>query len=148
MTTDIIKQALKVMETTFKGGEWTLKNSESAKDYCRLQVGASKDEIFSVLFLDNKLKNIDFKTFFYGTINECAIHLRPLVRHALECNAANMIFVHNHPSGDCVPSQADIDLTTRFAKFFKEINITVIDHIIVSPLGALSMCETGYFNGP
>ena len=144
---DIIKQALKVMESDFKGGDWTLNSSERVKDFCRLQIGSSKDEVFSVLFLDNKLKNIDFKTFFCGTINECHIHLRPIVRHALECNAASIILVHNHPSGNCKPSDSDIRITKEFKDFFKQINCNVIDHIIVSPLEALSFRESGEFFG-
>ena len=140
----IIKKALKVMESDFKGGDWSLNASEKVKDFCRLQIGNSKDEIFAVLFLDQQLKNLDFKTFFYGTVNECSVHLRPIVRHALEINAANLILVHNHPSGDCKPSTSDIEITKKFKDFFKELNCTVVDHIIVSPINAVSLAELGH----
>lgn len=139
----LIKQALKVMESEFKGGEWLLNSSEKAKDFCRLKIGNSKDEVFAVLFLDSHLKNLDFKIFFYGTVSECAVHLRPIVRHALDINAAKIVLVHNHPSGDCKPSDADIKLTKQFKTFLDAIDCELVDHIIVSPIDAVSLKETG-----
>ena len=141
---DIIKQALKVMESEFKGGEWLLNSSQLAKDFCRLQIGNEKDEVFAVLFLDSQLKNLGFKIFFYGTVNECSIHLRPIVRHALELNAAKMILVHNHPSGNSTPSESDIHVTKDFVKFFRKINCDILDHLIVSPIGVCSLNELGH----
>ena len=53
--------------------------------------------------MDNRNRKLDFKVFFRGTVNECSVHLRPITRHALEVNAAKLILVHNHPSGNCKP---------------------------------------------
>ena len=140
---NIIKQALQVMESEFTQADWTLNKSELAKDFCRLQIGAEKDEVFSVLFLDNHNCKLDFKTFFHGTINECNIYLRPIVRHGLEINAAKVILVHNHPSGNCTPSDADVALTREFKTVLDKLQLKLIDHIIVSPTGTASLCELG-----
>jgi DNA repair protein RadC len=66
-----------------------------------------------------------------------------VVKAALACNAGGMIFTHNHPSGLAEPSQADILLTENLKNALVLIDVRVLDHLIVSATGAVSMAERG-----
>lgn len=139
----IIQKALKVMESEFKQGTDKLNSSKLTVDYCRLQLGMEKDEVFAVLFMDNHFKMLSFEIFFRGTVNQSGVFMRPIARKMLELNAAKMILVHNHPSGDTTPSNADINITREFKKIFDALDCQVVDHIIVSSTGSYSMMEKG-----
>lgn len=129
------------MESDFKEKDAQFSCSDKVKDYCRLQLALEPDEIFSILFLDNNNKLIEFNKMFRGTVNQSNVFLRPIVRKALELNASKVIFSHNHPSGNCKPSEEDIIITEEFTKFLKQIDIQVLDHIVVSQVDAVSMKE-------
>lgn len=139
----IIKKALKVMEDSFEGGGEKINTSGLVMDYCRLQLGAEKDEVFAVLFMDNSLRLLKFERFFTGTVNQSAVYMRPIARRMLELNACKMILVHNHPSGITKPSESDIKLTRDFKKVFDALDCQIVDHIIVSALEVTSMANSG-----
>ena len=61
----------------------------------------------------------------------------------LELQASALIAIHDHPSGDPSPSRADIDMTGRLRDALKTIEVTLIDHVIVTPTGSLSFQERG-----
>ena len=69
-------------------------------------------ELFALLLLDTKHRVIGFRELFRGTLDSASVYPREVVKIALEYNAAAVILVHNHPSGDPEPSQADRTLTT------------------------------------
>lgn len=69
---------------------------------------------------------------FKGTVNESAVYPREVVKRALELHATAVILVHNHPGGNSSPSRRDIDLTNRLIKSLQSVDISVIDHLIVS----------------
>lgn len=140
---DIISQALKVMESQFIEPQDKINSSELAKNYCRLQLGLEKDEVFGVLFLNSQNQLIAFERMFQGSIAESQVYLRPIVRKVLEHNAARMILTHNHPSGSTKPSDADIRLTRDFMAFFRQIDCPVVDHIIVTAKESVSLTEMG-----
>lgn len=140
-----IQKALKIMEAEFKGAESeeSYTTSQKVKDYCRLQLGNELDEVFAVMFMDSRNRLLTFEKLFRGTVNEANVFLRPIVRRVLETNASKVILTHNHPSGDCTPSASDIAITKTFADFLVQINCQVLDHIIVSAKGTLSLIEEG-----
>ena len=140
---NIIEQALKVMESTFEEATERFSSSALVKDYCRLQLGAEAEEVFSVMFLDNHNRLIKFDKIFRGSVNISNVYLRAIVRKIIEYNAAKVIFSHNHPSGCETPSQEDIDITKTFAKFLKEIDCEVLDHIVVTAHKSVSLAEAG-----
>lgn len=148
MSEKIIKKALKVMEESFKEGTDKLNSATLTMDYCRLQLANEKDEVFSIIFLDNHLRMLGFDKMFRGTVNQSSVHLRPIVRKALELNAAKIIFAHNHPSGIVKPSESDLQITRKFKKVLDALDCKLVDHVIVSPIAAYSMRERGeIFNG-
>lgn len=66
-----------------------------------------------------------------GILNASIVHPREVFAEAIKNNAASVIFVHNHPSGDCEPSDDDLEITKRLVKSGKILGIEVIDHIII-----------------
>ena len=90
-----------------------------------------KQEYFIVLYLDNKKYLIEKKILFIGTINYSTVHPREVFKYAYLYSSSSIIIVHNHPSGDVLPSKNDINLTKTLIEIGKINNIPIIDHIII-----------------
>ncbi|MDO5374581.1 MAG: DNA repair protein RadC [Staphylococcus rostri] len=88
-------------------------------------------EHFVVLLLNTKHQVIHQKTIFIGTLNSAIIHPREVFKEAVKWSAHAIIVVHNHPSGDPTPSQADIQTTQRLVACGEAMGIDVLDHIII-----------------
>jgi DNA repair protein RadC len=101
-------------------------------------------EVFSCLFLDTRHRLISYEPLFRGTIDGAAVYPREVVKRALDCNAAAIILGHNHPSGDCEPSEADRNITSRLAKALALVDIRLLDHLVVSRQGHVSLAERGW----
>jgi DNA repair protein RadC len=100
-------------------------------------------EVFAVLLLDSKHRVIGFRELFRGTLDGASVYPREVVRIALEHNAAAVILVHNHPSGDPEPSQADRTLTTTLKNALDMIGTRILDHVVVGCEGCVSLSERG-----
>ena len=87
---------------------------------------------------------IRFETLFRGTIDGAAVYPREIVKQALHYDAAAVILGHNHPSGDCEPSEADRNITLRVAKALALLDIRLLDHLVVSREGHVSLAERGW----
>ncbi|WEJ98350.1 MAG: JAB domain-containing protein [Candidatus Sphingomonas phytovorans] len=112
-------------------------------DYLRLTHAFSAVEIARVLHLDGQGRLILDEEISRGTIDEATIHVREVIRRAVELHAASIVLVHNHPSGDPAPSRADVDITRRIARAGQPLGIAVHDHLIMSTSGHASMRELG-----
>ncbi len=84
-----------------------------------------------VLFLDNRNRLIADEVQGTGTINHTPLYPREVVKRALALQAAAMILVHNHPSGDPTPSRADIEMTREMATAARTLGLALHDHVIV-----------------
>jgi DNA repair protein RadC len=111
--------------------------------YLRCRHAFAADECLRVLFLDAQNKLLKDELLFRGTLNECPLWPRPILRRCLEVNAASLILVHNHPSGDHKPSGLDIEATARFCATAKDLGIRLHDHLIVSSRGHTSLRALG-----
>jgi DNA repair protein RadC len=120
-----------------------LDNWPALLDYLRLAHAFSAVEIARALHLDGRGRLILDEVISRGTIDEAAIHVREVVRRAVELHATSIILVHNHPSGDPTPSRADVDLTRRIARAGQPLGIALHDHLIMSTGGHASMRELG-----
>ena len=80
-----------------------------------------------------------------GLLDSAQIHPREVFADALADRAAGVILVHNHPSGNLEPSPEDIAITRQLVEAGKLLGIEVLDHIIISPSGHLSLKERGIF---
>ena len=78
-----------------------------------------------------------------GTVDHVPVYPREIVRRALELNASALILVHNHPSGDPTPSDADIAMTAQVAQAASTMGITVHDHLIIGKSRELSFRSEG-----
>jgi DNA repair protein RadC len=102
-----------------------------------------KQEVLRVLLLDTKQRLITLVDVTKGTINEAPAHPReifsPVIAHAAHC----FILVHNHPSGDASPSEADLRLTRRITEGARILQIQLLDHVIIGqPMNG----QQGYFS--
>lgn len=113
-------------------------------DYCHTTMAHRETEQFRVLFLDRKNILIADEEQAKGTVDHVPVYPREVVKRALELNASALILVHNHPSGDPTPSQADIDMTNQIEMACQSLGLTLHDHIIVGKSRELSFKSAGY----
>ncbi len=108
-------------------------------DYCRSSMAFADKEQFRLLFLDKRNKLIADEVQQIGTVDHTPVYPREVIKRALELSATALILVHNHPSGDPTPSQADIQMTKAIVDIAKPLGISVHDHIIVGKNGHASL---------
>ena len=90
-----------------------------------------KREHFRLLFLNKKNELIADEIQQSGTVDHTPAYPREIMKRALELGATALILVHNHPSGDPLPSQADIDLTRRLNEASRQLGLRLQDHLII-----------------
>lgn len=112
-------------------------------DYCHTTMAHRSTEQFRILFLDTKNVIIADEEQGKGTIDHVPVYPREVVKRALELNAAALILVHNHPSGDPTPSQSDIQMTHQIDAAAKALGLTVHDHLIIGKSCELSFRAAG-----
>jgi len=100
-------------------------------------------EHFIVLHLDGKNRIVCFDRVSIGSLNQAIVHSREVFKTACLSNAAAVLLVHNHPTGDPTPSQEDIAITRRLKESGEILGIKVLDHIIVGDNEFLSFVEKG-----
>jgi DNA repair protein RadC len=100
-------------------------------DYCHTTMAHRETEQFRILFLDKKNVLIADEEQARGTVDHVPVYPREVVKRALELNASALILVHNHPSGDPTPSQADITMTGQILDAAQALGITLHDHLII-----------------
>ena len=119
-------------------------NPEMVRAYLQLHFGAHEHEAFVVLHLTSHHMLIEAEELFRGTLTQTTVFPREVVKSALRRNSAAVIFAHNHPSGSCEASHADKNLTQCLKTALALVDVTVLDHIIVSGTSCLSLSEMGY----
>jgi DNA repair protein RadC len=115
-----------------------LSSWSSVLDYCRTAMAFADKEQLRVLFLDKRNRLIADELQQEGTVDHTPVYPREVVKRALELSATAVILVHNHPSGDPTPSQADIQMTKEIVSVAQPLGISVHDHIIVGKDGHAS----------
>ena len=109
--------------------------------YCHTVMAHRDTEQFRILFLDTK--NMIIADEEQATVDHVPVYPREVVKRALELNAASMILVHNHPSGDPTPSEADITMTHQIADAARALSITIHDHLIIGKSREISFRAEG-----
>ncbi len=90
-------------------------------------------EEFYVLALDTKHHILGSKMISRGTVDRCGVHPRDIFRFLLLAGPTSKFIVgHNHPSGDCTPSAADLDVTRQLMESARLMGIPLMDHVIIS----------------
>lgn len=108
-----------------------LNNSKLIFDKFKSLFEGEQQEIFYAIYLDTKQNLIDYKPLFKGTLNASTVHPREIFKEAFLLSASGIIIMHNHPSGDVIPSTPDIDVTSKVDAISKIMGINFIDHIII-----------------
>jgi DNA repair protein RadC len=108
-----------------------LSSWDALLDYCHTAMAHRETEQFRILFLDRKNVLIADEEQSQGTVDHVPVYPREVVKRALELNASALILVHNHPSGDPTPSEADIAMTAQIQEAAAVLGITLHDHLIV-----------------
>jgi DNA repair protein RadC len=120
-----------------------LSSPQAVKHYLQLSIGSKEYESFTVLFLDTKNNLICSEELFKGSLAHASVYPREVVKASLKHNAASLILAHNHPSGSCDPSSADLSLTQTLKKSLELIDVRILDHIIVTHHHSYSFAEHG-----
>ncbi|MBT3922745.1 MAG: DNA repair protein RadC [Nitrospina sp.] len=102
-----------------------------------------KKEIVKIVLLDPKLQYIKDLTISEGSLNASIVHPREVMIPAIRESAASFALIHNHPSGDPTPSQADFEITHRLNKTGKIVGIHMVDHIIIGGNEFFSFADEG-----
>lgn len=112
-------------------------------DFCHTTMSHRETEQFRVLFLDRKNVLIADEEQARGTVDHVPVYPREVAKRALELNASAVILVHNHPSGDPTPSEADITMTQAVESALGALGITLHDHLIIGKSRELSFKSEG-----
>jgi DNA repair protein RadC len=121
-----------------------LSSWDALLDYCHTTMAHRETEQFRVLFLDRKNVLIADEEQAKGTVDHVPVYPREIVKRALELNASAMILVHNHPSGDPTPSDADLSMTQQVKDACEALGLTLHDHLIIGKSRELSFRSQGY----
>ena len=123
--------------------DFDIKSPEAVVKAIWASVKDKAKEHFKLILLNTRNKIIGFSTISIGTLNANIVHPREVFKDAIVHNAASVILVHNHLSGDPEPSEDDLEITKRFVESGKILGIEVIDHIIVTKGSFFSFKEKG-----
>jgi DNA repair protein RadC len=121
----------KKMAQKREDNNYTIRSSEDVSRLMMPKMRYLEQEHFICLFLDTKNKVMAEQTVFIGTLNSAIVHPRDIYKEAIKRNSASIICLHNHPSGDPQPSQADIEVTKRLIEVGNLVGIDLLDHIII-----------------
>jgi DNA repair protein RadC len=139
---EVIHAALQIMESKISTQAY-FTAAVDTKHYFQLRLARSEREIFSVMFLNNQHQLIATEDLFFGTVDSATVYPREVLKAALRHNATAVVFGHNHPSGVAEPSRADKELTARLVEALHFVDVSVLDHIVVSESDTVSFAERG-----
>lgn len=114
-----------------------------AKRILKAFIGSEKNEVFCVIYLDNKHRMLSMVKHFQGTHDQAAVYPRVILQTALKVNCSSIICSHNHPSGVADPSMADRHMTKRLQTALEFCDVRILDHIIVTTRDTYSFAENG-----
>jgi DNA repair protein RadC len=118
-----------------------IQGPEDLIEYLSVSMANLKEEVFKVVFLNSANVVVAIEDLFKGTVDQSAIYPREVIKRAFELNASGLIFIHNHPSGDLKPSKSDLSLNRKLIEACLAVNLTPLDHLIISPAGYISLKE-------
>jgi DNA repair protein RadC len=129
-----------------------LDTPERVADFLREDYRRYEVESFQALLLNTRRRLIRIEKLSQGTLDTILVHPREVFRPAIAANASALILVHNHPSGDPTPSEADVQVTRDLIRAGQLLKIELLDHVILGlrtdkcPKGYVSLRELGYFH--
>lgn len=113
------------------------------EEFFKAKLAGLAHECVAIVYLDQQFRLIRYVEMSQGTINQASLYPREVVKMGLRLNASAVIMAHNHPSGTLMPSEADSTMTLHMKTALALIDISLLDHIIVTAKGAVSMASKG-----
>jgi DNA repair protein RadC len=141
------------MAKELRGESPVLDTPEAVANLMREDARLRSVETFQVLLLNTRRRLIDVVKVSDGTLDTILVHPREVFKPAIAANAAAVVLLHNHPSGEATPSEADIKVTRDLIRAGQLLKIEVLDHVILGratpeqPKDYVSLRELGYFAG-
>lgn len=128
----VVSDAIKALseKLTSSTGRRDLHNAHDTIDYLRLLIGNERVETSVVLYLDSRFRLLGTDTK-VGTVDECSFTPRPILMKSFELCARYLVIAHNHPSGDCRPSDPDVAATKRIAGLMTNFDVELLDHFVI-----------------
>jgi len=140
----VLDRAARIMDKAVREApQEYVTNPDAVREYFKTRLFGKEAEGFYMMMLNNRHAVIDMQLMFHGTIDSSAVYPREIVKRVLECNAAAVIFAHNHPSGVTIASDADIRITRKLTDALALIDVRVLDHLIAGNGTITSMAEQG-----
>jgi DNA repair protein RadC len=138
-----LQAALELGRRALRGsGSRVLSSPKHVQQYARDYAGAEKEHFLAVHLTTRHVPRL-LEIVSVGTLNASLVHPREVFQRAIREGSANLILVHNHPSGDPSPSADDIEITTRLLKVGELVGIEVLDHVILAGERYFSFREEG-----
>jgi DNA repair protein RadC len=120
-----------------------LSTPEQVFELLAQEMRSLSQESVCVVLLDNRAQLLKVEEVTRGTLNECLIHPREILRRVLAHSCHSYILVHNHPSGNPSPSAADREITRRLQRASDAVGVTLTDHLVI---GSASEDQPAYFS--
>ncbi|MEM7370073.1 MAG: DNA repair protein RadC [Bacteroidota bacterium] len=120
-----------------------IQSSADVASYMRPRMADLDHEVFHVIFLNRNNEIKSDKQLFSGGVSSTIIDPRIVFREAVNQLVSGIILVHNHPSGNLMPSEADMRITRKLVSGGKIMDIRVLDHLIISSRGYYSFADEG-----
>ena len=124
-------------------GRWSIRGPHDIADRLILQMGRLEREELRVVILDTKNHVLRVETVYQGNVSSSLVRVGELFRDAVRLNAAGIILVHNHPSGDPTPSPDDLHLTAEALAAGRLLDIGLLDHLVIGHDAYTSLRDRG-----
>ncbi len=124
-------------------GRWSIRGPQDVADRLILQMGRLEREELRVVILDTKNHVLRVETVYQGNVSSSLVRVGELYRDAVRLNAASIILVHNHPSGDPSPSPDDLHLTAEALAAGRLLDIGLLDHLVIGHDAYVSLRDRG-----
>lgn len=129
--------------TDWPQGRWTVRAPRDVGERLVPQMGYLEREELRVVLLNARNAVLRLVTVYQGNVSSSLVRIGELFRDAVRLNAAGLILVHNHPSGDPTPSPDDLRLTAETLAAGRLLDIQLLDHLIVAGDGFVSLRDRG-----
>lgn len=123
--------ARRIWNRNKRTSDLSFRNAGAVNDFFKEDLRYLDHEVVYVLYLDNHMQLLKSRMVSEGTCSCSAVSSRDVLISALQAHASCLIVVHNHPSGDCSPSEADRNFTTSLSEACRLVDIPLADHVII-----------------
>ncbi len=140
----LLGAALGILERRFRRAGAALDSPRQSAEYFRMKLAHLSREVFAVAYLDHHYRVLATEIPFAGTLSQCVVHPREVIRQGLGYNAAAILCAHNHPSGLAEASQADRQLTQKLKEALALVDIRLLDHFVIGGTQWVSFADQGW----